>query len=119
MCVCYLGAFITVSWLFHSGAGAPLVLLTVGNGIGQIIFPYIYDTLITEYGWRGTFLLIGAITLHCVPIGVLFYTSRRFYKVEHDTDNGKTTKTFDLTLLKDPVIVLFLTNALLFSCTGK
>ena len=118
MCVCYLGAFVTVGWIFHSGAGTPLVLLTVGIALGQIIFPYVYDALITEYGWSGTFLILGAITLHCVPVGLLFWTSRQYFKVGNNP-RAKKTRTFDVSLFKDPVVVLFLINALLFSTTGK
>ena len=119
MCVCYLGAFVTVGWVFHSNAGAPLVLLTVGIAFGQILFPYVYDALITEYGWRGTFLILGAITLHCAPIGVLFMTSRRFFKIGGDSSADKTSRILDISLLKDPAVALFLECSLLFSSTSK
>ena len=119
MCVCYLGAFVTVGWVFHSNAGAPLVLLTVGIAFGQIIFPYVYDALITEYGWRGTFLILGAITLHCAPIGVLFTTSRRFFKIGGDSKGDNKPKILDVSLLKDLVVLLFLQCSFLFSSTSK
>ena len=122
MCICYLCAFITVSWIFHN-AGAPLAFVTVGNSIGQFVFPYVYDALIKEYGWYGTFQLVGAITLHCIPIGVLFYTSRRFYRRNVD-DGGSNKHTAaqtpaNVSILKDPVILLFVVNVYLFSATGK
>ena len=119
MCSCYLCAFITVSWIFHSKAGAPLAFVTVGYSIGTFVFPYVYEALIRQYGWRGTFLLVGAITLHCLPIGVLFSTSRRFYRNEGETDINTRIGNSNATLFKDPVVILFVLNVFTFSTTGE
>ncbi|XP_014679507.1 PREDICTED: monocarboxylate transporter 13-like [Priapulus caudatus] len=43
-----------------------------GSGIGFFSFPFIYEKLLDTYGYRGLFLVCGAITLNIVPMAFLF-----------------------------------------------
>ena len=119
MCVCYLCSYVTVSWIFHTNPGVPLVFLTVGSSVGQLLLPYLYEIFISEFGWKGAFSLMGAITLNCLPIGILIHMSRKFCLTGSDTQSGKTTGLIDITLYKDPVIMLFVFNCLVFILTSK
>lgn len=118
MCVCYLSAFITVSWMFYEDPGFPLVCLTIGSSMGQFTFPYLYELLISEYTWSGTFILVSGIALQCVPFGVLIYTSREFYVTNSDETKEAPTCAGYTALLKDVVMWILLVDFLLIALTG-
>lgn len=48
-----------------------------GIGIGMFIFGNIYLSLIDRYGWRGSFLITGAISLHLTMFGALIRPERK------------------------------------------
>ena len=121
MCVCWLGSFVTIGWIFHTNPGVPLVFLTVGSSAGQLLLPYLYELFISQFGWRGAFLIMGALALNCLPVGVLIHTSRKFYPTGtgSEGDKQKITGIFDVSLFKDPVIMLFVFNCLVIILTCK
>lgn len=43
-----------------------------GSGLGTLLFAPITSALISYYGWRGAMFIIGAITLNCIPLGMMF-----------------------------------------------
>jgi hypothetical protein len=53
MSLCYLGSFITVSWIFNENPGVALVFLTTGSSLGQVVMPYVIDVRNCAY----TFIL--------------------------------------------------------------
>ena len=121
MCVCWLGSFVTIGWIFHTNPGVPLVFLTVGSSAGQLLLPYLYEMFISQFGWRGAFLIMGALALNCLPVGVLIHTSRKFYPTGSGSegDKQKITGIFDVSLFKDPVIMLYVFNCLVIILTCK
>ena len=44
-----------------------------GVGFGGFIYPFILDYLIVGYGWRGSLLLVGAISLNLCVCGALMF----------------------------------------------
>jgi len=117
MGVCYLSAFIMVSWVFHKDPGVPLVCLTVGSSFGQFAIPYMYEVFIEGYGWSGAFVLVSGIALQCVPIGLMMYGSRQYFKIgKSEAAHGKR---FDTSLFTDVLIWILLMNCLLVALTGK
>ena len=121
----YFAPFVTISLLFQEKAGVPLVFLTTGASIGQFIYPYMYEIFISEYGWGGAFLLVAAISLHCVPAGLIVYTSRD-YMASTEDERGKTIESgdqrccqsCDTSLLSDIMILLILSTCFLLASTG-
>jgi MFS family permease len=53
----------TVSRWFFRKRGLMLGIVLTGAGIGTIIFPPVGNWLISRYGWRTSFIIIGAVTL--------------------------------------------------------
>ena len=47
-------------------------LSSCGSGGGALLLPLILDALYTNFGWRGTLLLVGGIALNLVVYGALF-----------------------------------------------
>lgn len=43
-----------------------------GSGLGTFIFAPLTSSLISYYGWRGAMAIIGALILHCIPLGLMF-----------------------------------------------
>ncbi|KAL4217632.1 hypothetical protein ACF0H5_022374 [Mactra antiquata] len=120
MSFCYLGSFVTVSWVFHENPGVSLVFLTTGSSLGQVVMPYVIEILITAFGWKGAFLILGAISLNCVACGVLIYTSKEFYHKGDDKNLEGTVcdRICDRTLLTDPILLMTLLNVLLLATSG-
>ncbi|XP_053381923.1 monocarboxylate transporter 4-like [Mercenaria mercenaria] len=120
MSLCYLGSFITVSWVFHENPGVSLVFLTTGSSLGQVVMPYVTDIFISVFGWSGAYMLLAGIALNCAACGVLIHSSRDFF---HKGDNKDMESTFcdrvcDRALLTDPILLMTLLNVLLLATTG-
>lgn len=47
-------------------------IVTSGIGVGQLIYPPVVNWLISTYGWRMSFLIIGSITMGIIMISVQF-----------------------------------------------
>uniref|UniRef100_A0A914XLG5 Major facilitator superfamily (MFS) profile domain-containing protein n=1 Tax=Plectus sambesii TaxID=2011161 RepID=A0A914XLG5_9BILA len=47
-------------------------LANVGAGVGGVLFPFIFETLLQKYSWRQTIFITGAILLHLVPLAMVF-----------------------------------------------
>ncbi len=58
----YVPPLATVTKWFVSKRGLALGIVAAGVGVGQIILPPLLKYLITEYGWRDSFVVMGAIT---------------------------------------------------------
>ena len=51
--------FSTIALSFGKRKSLALAFATTGSMIGSCIFPYIFQSSIDAYGWRGTFLIYG------------------------------------------------------------
>ncbi len=47
-------------------------ITTGGSGVGSMIIPLVFDSLITLYTWRGTTLVYGGLILNGLVFGALF-----------------------------------------------
>ena len=125
MSLFYLLGFVAVSWMFGPNSGAPLVFVTIGTSTGQLLCPYLFDILLTEFGWRGTYFILSAIVLNGLIPALIFHASRKFFQTgaREMTKTTETTKTsknvFDVTLFRDPIIMIFLFNCFILDITGK
>ncbi len=51
-----------VTW-FHKRLGMALAFVMAGSGIGSIILPLIAQTIVSQWGWRTAYFLLGALAL--------------------------------------------------------
>ena len=124
MSLFYLIGFVAVSWVFGQSSGAPLVFVTIGTSTGQLLCPYLFEILLSEFGWRGTYFIMSAIALNGLIPAMILHLSRKSYQTESGiserTSKTKTSKNvFDVTLFKDPIIMIFLFNGFILDITGN
>ncbi|KAJ8311447.1 hypothetical protein KUTeg_010802 [Tegillarca granosa] len=74
--------------LHFVGRGKLLAMsfVSFGSGIGAMSFSYILEILIQMYGWRGTLLILGGMTLNFIPAALLCVPVKN--KPEPETRNS-------------------------------
>ena len=70
--VCYVTSVLTVAYYFDKRRALATGLSVCGTGIGTFTFAPLCEILIGMYGWRGTFLIMGAVSLNICVCGALF-----------------------------------------------
>ena len=45
------------------------------SGTGSMVYPYVVDWLVIKYGLKGTFLILGGITLNSIPLAFTWHRS--------------------------------------------
>lgn len=77
----YLPAIVSVTTYFEKRRSLATGIAVCGSGFGTFIFAPIITLLLSEYGWRGSMLIVAGIVLECIVFGALFrpleYTSNR------------------------------------------
>ncbi|KOB74755.1 putative monocarboxylate transporter, partial [Operophtera brumata] len=68
----YLPAIVSVTVWFDKRRSLATGIAVCGSGLGTLLFAPITSALISYYGWRGAMAIIGAITLNCIPLGMMF-----------------------------------------------
>lgn len=68
----YLASSVVVMMYFEKRRSLATGLAECGAGIGTLIFAPLLQFLITEYGWRGSLLVLSAIVSNIVLCGALF-----------------------------------------------
>lgn len=76
-CLNYTGFIVAVSTYFQKKYSLALSVSQAGVGVGLFVFGPLYRWLTEEFGWRGSFLLSGAIGFHYVVLAALIYPPRR------------------------------------------
>ena len=70
-------ARVVTTW-FERRLGAALSVVVAGSGVGSLIIPPLVEHLIPTYGWRHTYLVLGALPLFVgAPLTWLFAPSRK------------------------------------------
>ncbi|XP_061191800.1 monocarboxylate transporter 12-like [Saccostrea echinata] len=67
----YITSAVLVAYYFEKKRSLASGLSVCGSGIGTFVFAPLLEFLIEEYGWRGTFVILSAITLNLVVCGAL------------------------------------------------
>lgn len=75
----YLPAIVSVTCYFEKYRSLATGIAVCGSGLGTFIFSPLTEYLITEYGWRGTLLLISSLVLQCTTFGALFRPVEEYY----------------------------------------
>ncbi|KAK3582827.1 hypothetical protein CHS0354_039970 [Potamilus streckersoni] len=88
----YISSVSVVNHHFQKKSGlVVLSILSTSNGIGALIYPYIFTYCVDQFGIRGTFLLIGGVLLNSVPMSFLWQIPKNREKQESSSyDLGKT-----------------------------
>ena len=66
-------------------------LAVSGTGIGTMIFAPMCEMLIAEYGWRGTFLIIGGIVTNIFACGLVFRPNDVMLEFEEDSSSSSSS----------------------------
>ncbi|XP_062597379.1 monocarboxylate transporter 13-like isoform X2 [Saccostrea cucullata] len=48
-----------------------LTIMTVGAGLGLLTTPYMTEFFLSQFGWRGTFMMTSGLFLHLLLIGIV------------------------------------------------
>ncbi|XP_062620020.1 monocarboxylate transporter 12-like [Saccostrea cucullata] len=67
----YITSAVLVAYYFEKRRSLASGLSVCGSGIGTFVFAPLLEFLIEEYGWRGSFVILSAITLNLVVCGAL------------------------------------------------
>ena len=66
--------FRVISQWFDKKRGLAMGLTMLGIGLGAFVMPSLANTLITELGWRNTYVIFGGVVLAVsIPVIVLFF----------------------------------------------
>ncbi|KAK0179893.1 hypothetical protein PV327_005604 [Microctonus hyperodae] len=68
----YLPAIVCVTVYFEKLRSLATGIAVCGSGLGTLIFAPFIGYLISEYGWRGAFMITSALMLNCIILGILF-----------------------------------------------
>ncbi|XP_065164222.1 uncharacterized protein [Atheta coriaria] len=73
--LCYVASVVIVAYYFDKRRSFATGLSVCGSGIGTFIFAPLTQALITEYGWRGTTLILAGLFLNLAVCGALMRDS--------------------------------------------
>lgn len=79
--------FIAVSSYFTTKKARAFGFSMAGTGLGQMILPLIVRILLSLYGFRGTVLVMGSLSLHGVVGALLFQPVKWHMKQKSDNEN--------------------------------
>ncbi|XP_039281070.1 monocarboxylate transporter 13 [Nilaparvata lugens] len=68
----YLPAIVSVTCYFEKYRSLATGIAVCGSGLGTFVFAPIIKTLIIEFGWKDSMLIIGASILICILFGIMF-----------------------------------------------
>lgn len=77
-CLNYTGWIMAMSKFFHKKHAVAFSLTQAGVGLGIIVFGPFFQYLISHYGWRGSFLIMGALGFNMTLLGSLVFPQRKF-----------------------------------------
>jgi MFS family permease len=71
LALCYVTAVVIVAYYFEKRRSLATGLSVCGSGIGTFLFAPLTTFLVTEYGWRGTTLILAGLFLNMAVCGAL------------------------------------------------
>ncbi|XP_063241958.1 monocarboxylate transporter 12-like [Bacillus rossius redtenbacheri] len=78
--------FVAVNTYFTTKKGRAVGLSLAGTGMGQMLYPQLVTFLLGYYGFSGTVLLLGGLSLHALVGVALFQPVERHLKVPQDAE---------------------------------
>jgi len=71
LALCYVTAVVIVAYYFEKRRSLATGLSVCGSGIGTFLFAPLTTFLVTEFGWRGTTLILAGLFLNMAVCGAL------------------------------------------------
>ena len=72
-----MGFILALSTSFKRRYSMALSVSQAGIGVGLFFFSPLFKWLTAEFGWRGSFLISGAVGFHFTVLGALIFPPRR------------------------------------------
>ncbi|MBW1766580.1 MAG: MFS transporter, partial [Deltaproteobacteria bacterium] len=94
----------TARWFFER-RGMMSGIVKIGTGVGQLVIPLIVTTLITAYGWRNSYIIIGMVLLITLP-AIARVLRRDPQGIGLLPDNGNEEPDISVTSFIDPGVTL-------------
>ncbi|XP_071960482.1 monocarboxylate transporter 12-like [Antedon mediterranea] len=127
VCICFQTMVIYVNLNYKRSVSIANGVLFAAIGLGILIIPLACSVLKMYYGWRGSLLIMGAVSLHSVVIATLIFR-KDFYPMSEDdkkcsidviTNNeDRDTILHNLRLFKKYPRLILMTVATCFICVG-
>lgn len=79
--------FKVITRSFTRRRGLALGIANSGTGVGQFVLPYLAFLLISAYGWRNAYSLIGLIVMF-ITIPLVYFCLNEKYREQHSSGTG-------------------------------
>nr|XP_023024053.1 monocarboxylate transporter 13-like [Leptinotarsa decemlineata]XP_023024054.1 monocarboxylate transporter 13-like [Leptinotarsa decemlineata] len=89
----FVTAVVSIAFWFEKKRTIALGLAASGTGVGTILFPPLTTYLLSEYGWRGTMLLLGGCFLQMCVCGALMRDPNWLIEEEREKKSNETNET--------------------------
>jgi MFS family permease len=111
-----LGYARVISAWFDRGRGRALSAVMAGVGLGSIVFPPIAQSLISAYGWRMAYAVLGgAILLLGIPLTAAFLHEPPNPTIQHQTAHSPAAHVSVRSCLRNSAFLCMTTALVLFS----
>ena len=96
----YVTSLVTVAFYFEKKRALATGIAVSGSGFGTFAFAPLFEFLIQEYEWRGTLIILSALTLNLVVCGALLRPVE-YIRVEETKENEENTENKILIKVQD------------------
>ncbi|XP_052802342.1 monocarboxylate transporter 4-like [Mya arenaria] len=117
--VVYMGPFIVAGDISKRYKAAVIGFVSIGSSFGQFAMPYAMERCISEYGWEGALLVLGALCLNAVPCGLIMLVVHRARGAEGDSAQSASAKRslFKSSLFNSKMFWLLMLNSIILAFT--
>lgn len=102
LAMAYIPSVVVITYYFEKHLAFATGLAVTGSGIGAFVFPIFLNYLFEKYAWRGTVLMLGAISLHLVVVGCLYRPVSPTNNTKEDTQHNRSSQSTSISLEKVP-----------------
>ncbi|XP_064639342.1 monocarboxylate transporter 12-like [Lineus longissimus] len=96
--LCYVPMSVAVVEYFDTHRNVAMAFATCGGGMGRFVFPVFLRWLIDLFGWRGTLLICGGLSLNIIVFGALMRPSEEEIVKEECSSKIITSKSANTSL---------------------
>lgn len=89
----YSPCFTVVNFYFKKRRALAISIVLLGTGIGSVVFPFIYNSLIACYGLQGAVLVISALSLNICVCAALIRQPQELQKDKQPLSKQTNTET--------------------------
>jgi len=105
------------SW-FHRNMGLALGLASAGRALGQGLVPFTGGLLISAYGWRGAYLVLGVVCiLGLLPLSLIIRNPAGWAEAKEASRRASAVELQSTYPVSPKLIVAWLGSAAVFCCT--